>query len=51
MLYHDNTVISKLDGRVAEGMFILYGKSDKQYLILQKGTQDMKLVTNPKFHV
>lgn len=28
---------------------MMYGKSDKQYFVLPRGGQDMKLVTNPEF--
>ena len=34
VLYHDNSPDSKLDSQVAEGMFLMYGKSDKQYYVL-----------------
>ena len=34
VLYHNSTVDSKLDSRVAEGMFMLYGKSNKQYYVM-----------------
>ena len=43
---------SKLDSRVAEGMFMLYGKSDKQYYVMPRGCNrinDLKLVMNPEF--
>lgn len=48
VLYHHKPD-SKLESRVMEGTFLLYGKSDKQYMVLPKGGKDMKLVTNPKF--
>lgn len=48
VLYHQKQD-SKLDSRVMEGTFLLYGKSDKQYLILPKGGTELKLVTNPIF--
>ena len=43
---------SKLDSRVAEGTFMLYGKSDKQYYVMPQGCNkitDLKLVTSPEF--
>ena len=40
---------SKLDSRVAEGTFMMYGKSDKQYMVLPRGGQELRLVTNPEF--
>ncbi|EYE90608.1 uncharacterized protein EURHEDRAFT_510308 [Aspergillus ruber CBS 135680] len=40
---------SKLDSRVAEGTFMMYGKSDKQYFVLPRGGQELRLVTNPEF--
>ena len=52
VLYHDSMVESKLDSRVAEGTFMLYGKSDKQYYVMPRGCNrisDLKLVTNPEF--
>lgn len=48
VLYHHKQD-SKLDSRVMEGTFLLYGKSDKQYLVLPKGGSELKLVTNPRF--
>ncbi|OJJ82846.1 uncharacterized protein ASPGLDRAFT_36958 [Aspergillus glaucus CBS 516.65] len=32
-----------------EDTFLLYGKSDKQYLVLPRGGSELKLVTNPEF--
>jgi transposase InsO family protein len=40
---------SKLDSRVAEGTFMMYGKSDKQYFVLPRGGQELRLVTNAEF--
>ena len=43
---------SKLDSRVAEGTFMLYGKSDKQYYVMPRGCNritNLKLVMNPEF--
>ena len=40
---------SKLENHVAEGTFIMYGKSAKQYHVLPKGYTSTKLVTNPEF--
>ena len=45
-------VESKLDSCVAEGMFMLYGKSDKQYYVMPWGCNkiiNLKLVTSPEF--
>lgn len=52
VLYHDSMVESKLDSCVAEGMFMLYGKSDRQYYVMLQGCNrinDLKLVTSPEF--
>ena len=43
---------SKLDSHVAERMFMLYRKSDKQYYVMSQESNrisDLKLVTNPEF--
>jgi hypothetical protein len=48
VLYHHKPD-SKLESRVMEGTFLMYGKSDKQYLVLPKGGSELKLVTNPEF--
>ena len=40
---------SKLESRAMEGTFLMYGKSNKQYLVLPRGSSDLKLVTNPEF--
>ena len=50
VLYHDNSPDSKLDSQVAEGTFLMYGKSDKQYYVLPQGGNELRLVTSPKFH-
>ena len=34
---------------MTEGMFLLYRKSNKQYQILPRGGQNLKLITNPEF--
>ena len=49
VLYHDNSPDSKLDSRVAEGTFLMYGKSDKQYYVLPRGGNELRLVTSPEF--
>lgn len=49
VLYHDSTMNSKLDSWVAEKMFLIYEKSDKQYYILSRSGHELKLVTNPEF--
>lgn len=52
VLYHNSMVESKLDSHVAEGTFMLYGKSDKQYYVMPQGCNrinDLKLVTNLEF--
>ena len=49
VLYHDSHPDSKLDSRVAEGTFLMYGKSDKQYYVLPRGGSELRLVTNPEF--
>ncbi|BCR88813.1 uncharacterized protein ACHE_50011A [Aspergillus chevalieri] len=48
VLYHQRSN-DKLESRVMEGTFLLYGKSDKQYAVLPKGADEIRLVTNPKF--
>lgn len=48
VLYHHKPE-SKLESRVMEGTFLLYGKSDKQYCVLPRGGSELKLVTNPEF--
>lgn len=40
---------SKLEPRVEEGTFLMYGKSTKQYYVLPKGGSELKLVTSPVF--
>ena len=40
---------SKLERRVMEGTFILYGKSNRQYYVLPWGNDSLRLVTNPEF--
>ncbi|BCR87868.1 uncharacterized protein ACHE_40432S [Aspergillus chevalieri] len=40
---------SKLESRAMEGTFLMYGKSNKQYLVLPRGGSELKLVTNPEF--
>ena len=49
VLYHDNSPDSKLDSQVAEGMFLMYRKSDKQYYVLPQGGNELRLVTSPEF--
>ena len=49
VLYHDNSLDTKLDSRVAEGTFLMYGKSDKQYYVLPRGGNELRLVTSPEF--
>ena len=49
VLYHDNSPDSKLDSQVAEGMFLMYGKSDKQYYVLPQGGNELMLVMSPEF--
>jgi len=48
VLYHHKSD-DKLESRVMEGTFLLYGKSDKQYHLLPKGASDTRLITNPNF--
>ena len=48
VLYHHKSD-DKLESRVMEGTFLLYGKSDKQYHVLPRGASEMRLVTNPTF--
>lgn len=48
VLYH-HRADDKLDSRVMEATFLVYGKSDKQYLVLPRGASELKLVTNPTF--
>ena len=48
MLYY-NKSDSKLESQVIKGMFFLYEKSDKQYQILPRGGQNLKLVINSEF--
>lgn len=49
VIYHEKNLDSKLDSRVAEGTFLLYGKSNKQYYVLPHGGSELRLVTNPEF--
>ena len=49
VLYHNNQPDSKLDSWVAEGTFLMYGKSDKQYYVLPWGGNELRLVINPEF--
>ena len=49
VIYHEKNPDSKLDSRVAEGTFMLYGKSNKQYYVLPHGGSELRLVTNPEF--
>ena len=39
----------KLESRVMEATFMLYGKSDRQYYVLPRGSENLRLVTNPEF--
>ena len=39
----------KLESRVMEATFMLYGKSDRQYYVLSRGSENLQLVTNPEF--
>ena len=49
VLYYDSNPDSKLDIHVAEGTFIMYGKSDKLYYVLPRGGSELRLVTNSEF--
>ena len=40
---------SKLESRVMEATFMMYGKSDRQYYVLPRGGNNLRLVTNPEF--
>ena len=48
VLYHHKSD-DNLESRVMEGTFLLYEKSNKQYHVLQRGANEMRLVTNPTF--
>lgn len=48
VLYYSKSE-GKLDSRVMEATFMLYGKSDRQYYVLPRGSENLQLVTNPEF--
>lgn len=48
VFYHSKPE-SKLESRVKEGTFILYSKSDRQYYVIPRGSESLRLVTNPEF--
>lgn len=40
---------SKLESRVMEATFVMYGKSTRQYYVIPRGTNTLRLTTNPEF--
>ena len=48
VLYHDKSD-DRLESTVSEGTLLLYGKGDKHYEVLPKGSQHLKLVMKPEF--